>query len=96
MVNRINEQTASILMRGQIPVQEPSQVKEAAPERRQDMSQYREEKYDLNDPNQAAAAQQDTREQVKREPIRAEGKLDVTKLVLAVVEKIQNCHGRRG
>ena len=78
MVNKINNQTVSILMRGQIPVQEaPEQaqrveVREAAPERRQDLSKYREQKQDLNDPNQQVAAQQDTREAVKREPVRAE------------------------
>ena len=69
-------------MRGQIPVAEPTEeqqeaarrveVRQAAPEQRQDMSKYREQKQDLNDPNQQAAAQQDTREAVKREPIRAE------------------------
>ena len=85
MVNKINNQTISILMRGQIPVQEapaeapeapqaPRQVevRQAAPEQRQDMSKYREQKVDLNDPNQQAAAAQDTREQPRREPIRAE------------------------
>ena len=82
MVNKINNQTVSILMRGQIPVAEPTEeqqeaarrveVRQAAPEQRQDMSKYREQKQDLNDPNQQAAAQQDTREAVKREPIRAE------------------------
>ena len=75
MVNKINNQTISILMRGQIPVQEapaeapeapqaPRQVevRQAAPEQRQDMSKYREQKVDLNDPNQQAAAAQDTRQ----------------------------------
>lgn len=36
------------------------------------MSKYRENKQDLSDPNQQAAASQDTREQQRREPIRAE------------------------
>ncbi len=97
MVNRINEETAEILMRGQIPVQDPSQVREAAPERRPDRSQYREEKHDLNDPNQQAAAQQDTREQVKREPIRAEktaGRNDPCPCGSG--KKYKNCHGRKG
>ena len=71
MVDKINNQTVSILMRGQIPVQEPQEIQQAAPEQKQDMSKYREQKQDLSDPNQQAAAQQDTREQVKREPIRA-------------------------
>ena len=72
MVDKINNQTVSILMRGQIPVQEPQEVRQAAPEQRQDLSKYREQKQDLTDPNQQAAAKQDTREQQKREPIRVE------------------------
>ena len=57
MVNKINNQTISILMRGQIPVQEAPdeqaarrvEVRQAAPEQRQDMSKYRENKQDLSD-----------------------------------------------
>ena len=101
MVNKINNQTVSILMRGQIPVQEaPEQaqrveVREAAPERRQDLSKYREQKQDLNDPNQQAAAQQDTREAVKREPVRVEktvGRNDPCPCGSG--KKYKNCHGR--
>ena len=119
MVNKINNETVSILMRGQIPVQEapaqsqqpqqpqdaqPAQqqapqqhveVRQAAPEQRQDMSKYREQKEDLNDPNQQAAAAQDTREQQKREPIRAEktvGRNDPCPCGSG--KKYKNCHGR--
>ena len=72
MVDKINNQTISILMRGQIPVREPQEVRQAAPEQRQDMSKYQEQKQDLSDPNQQAAAAQDTREKPKREPIRVQ------------------------
>ena len=108
MVNKINNQTISILMRGQIPVQEapaeapeapqaPRQVevRQAAPEQRQDMSKYREQKVDLNDPNQQAAAAQDTHEQPRREPIRAEktvGRNDPCPCGSG--KKYKNCHGR--
>ena len=44
MVDKINNQTISILMRGQIPVREPQEVRQAAPEQRQDMSKYQEQK----------------------------------------------------
>jgi preprotein translocase subunit SecA len=107
MVNKINNETISILMRGQIPVQaapadqpqQPQQpvqrnieVRQAAPERRQDMSKYKEEK--LSDPNQVAAAQRDTRE-VRREPLRAEktvGRNDPCPCGSG--KKYKNCHGR--
>ena len=103
MVNKINNQTVSILMRGQIPVQEAPdesaarrvEVRQAAPEQRQDMSKYREQKVDLNDPNQQAAAAQDTREQPRREPIRAEktvGRNDPCPCGSG--KKYKNCHGR--
>ena len=107
MVDRINNQTVSILMRGQIPVpeapanapqsQEPPRiaVRQAAPERRQDMSKYNEQKADLNDPNQQAAAQRDTREQPKREPIRVQktvGRNDPCPCGSG--KKYKNCHGR--
>ena len=103
MVNKINNQTISILMRGQIPVQEAPdeqaarrvEVRQAAPEQRQDMSKYRENKQDLSDPNQQAAASQDTREQQKREPIRAEktvGRNDPCPCGSG--KKYKNCHGK--
>ncbi|NDW13246.1 preprotein translocase subunit SecA [Bacteroides sp. 214] len=94
MVNKLNNQTVSVLMRGQIPIQEPGQVRQAAPERRQDMSKYRESKQDLTDPNQQAAAQRDTRE-VRREPVRAErtvGRNDPCPCGSG--KKFKACHGR--
>ena len=94
MVNKINNHTISVLMRGQIPVQEPEQVREAAPERPAPRQQYQETKQDLNDPHQQAAAGRDTREQ-KREPIRAQktvGRNDPCPCGSG--KKFKNCHGR--
>ena len=70
MVSKINNETISVLMRGQIPVQEPEEVREA-PVEEKPCQQYREEKQDLTDPAQQAAANRDTRE-AKTEPYRAE------------------------
>lgn len=103
MVNKINNQTVSILMRGQIPVQAAPdeeeqrrvEVRQAAPEQRQDMSKYRENKQDLSDPHQQAAASRDTREPQRREPIRAEktvGRNDPCPCGSG--KKYKNCHGR--
>ena len=104
MVDKINNQTISILMRGQIPMPEAPNaeqraqqmgVRQAAPERKQDMSRYQEQKQDLNDPNQQAAAAQDTREQPRREPVRAEktvGRNDPCPCGSG--KKFKHCHGR--
>ena len=82
-------------MRGQIPVQEPTQVKEApAPERARQAQRYNETKVDLNDANQQAAAQNDTRN-VRREPIRVEktvGRNDPCPCGSG--KKFKNCHGK--
>ena len=94
MVDKINNNTISVLMRGQIPVQEPEQVREAAPEPATPRQQYKEEKQDLNDPDQQAAAGQDTREQQKQEPYRAEktvGRNDLCPCGSGL--KYKNCHG---
>ena len=102
MVNKINNQTISVLMRGQIPVPDPEQVQQqqvqvraAAPERPAPRQQYQETKHDLSDPNQQAAANRDTREQQKHEPIRvqkAPGRNDPCPCGSG--KKFKNCHGR--
>jgi preprotein translocase subunit SecA len=74
MVDIINNKTVSILTRGQIPVQEPDEVRQAAPETRQQRPKYREEKVDLDNREQRAAANKDTRE-TRNEPIVNEPKI---------------------
>ena len=98
MVSKINDQTVSILMRGQIPVQEKEQtnVKVAPdPSRNKPQQKYSETKVDLNDRNQQAAAQHDTRENAKREPMRVEktvGRNDPCPCGSG--KKFKNCHGK--
>ena len=100
MVNKINNQTISVLMRGQIPVPDPEQVqqvqvREAAPEMPAPRQQYKETKQDLTDPNQQAAASRDTREPQRVEPVRAQkmpGRNDLCPCGSG--KKFKNCHGR--
>ena len=96
MVNKINNQTISVLMRGQIPVPDPEQVRAAAPEMpAPPRQQYQETKQDLSDPNQQAAANRDTREKQRPEPIRVQktpGRNDPCPCGSG--KKFKNCHGR--
>ena len=98
MVNKINNQTISVLMRGQIPVPDPEQVqvRQAAPEMpTPPRQQYQETKQDLSDPNQQAAAYRDTREKQRPEPIRVQktpGRNDPCPCGSG--KKFKNCHGR--
>ena len=95
MVNKINDKTLSILMRGQIPMREPDEVRQAPVETRaQRRQQYQENKAELGDRNQQAAAQHDTRAQ-RREPVRAEntvGRNDPCPCGSG--KKFKNCHGK--
>ncbi|MCQ2058487.1 MAG: preprotein translocase subunit SecA [Bacteroidaceae bacterium] len=94
MVNKINNQTVSILMRGQLPEPDPNQVREAPEQNRQQRRQYQESKADLSDPAQRAAAGRDTRQQV-REPIRVDkvpGRNDPCPCGSGL--KYKNCHGK--
>ena len=98
MVNVMNNRSVSILMRAQIP--EMQQVQEAAPEEHTQRSQYTESKQSLTqeqmtDPNQAAAAAQDTRSQQPRTPIikdKLPGRNDPCPCGSG--KKFKNCHGR--
>jgi len=98
MVNTMNNRSVSILMRGQIP--EMQQVQEAAPEQHTQRQQYTESKQSLTqeqmtDPNQAAAAAQDTRAQQQRTPIikdKLPGRNDPCPCGSG--KKFKNCHGR--
>ena len=96
MVNDMNNRIVSILMRGQIPEMQQGDVREAAPEQRS--RRYNEQKDDLTDPNQAAAAHHDTREgaqQINRTPIikdKLPGRNDPCPCGSG--KKFKNCHGR--
>ncbi|MDE6151846.1 MAG: SEC-C domain-containing protein, partial [Prevotella sp.] len=75
MINEMNDRMASILMRGQLPEQQPEQVQEAAPEERQ--QRFQESKDDADNPghNEMSETQQQMRQaaqqqqQVNRTPV---------------------------
>ena len=74
MVNSMNNRIVGILMRAAIPEMQQEEVHEAAPEMPASQNQYVETKQDLDeeqlqDPDQAAAAAQDTREKQQHTPI---------------------------
>ena len=100
MVNNMNNRIVSILMRSGIP--ELQQAPQEAPQEmpRQQRPQYTETKRDLNeeqlqDPNQAAAAANDTRAQQPRTPLikdKLPGRNDPCPCGSG--KKFKNCHGR--
>ena len=99
MINEMYNRICSILTRGQIP-EIQQQVQEAASEQRTQRQQYTESKQQigeeqLTDPNQAAAAQSDTRAQQPRTPIikdKLPGRNDPCPCGSG--KKFKNCHGK--
>ena len=97
MVDDMNRKSVSILMRGQIPVREPEQVRQAAPEHKTDYSRYRTQKDDIeeNRRRQREVASRDTRERQITAPVRAEktvGRNDPCPCGSG--KKYKNCCGR--
>ena len=98
MVNDMNNRIASILTRGQIPeMQQHQEVREAAPEERTQRQQYTEQKAEINDPAQQAAANHDTRENVEENhtPLvkdKLPGRNDPCPCGSG--KKFKNCHGK--
>lgn len=97
MIDDMNNRISSFLMRGQLPVQEQQEVREAAPEQRQ--QRYTEQKADFNNAEEAqrAAANQDTRsEQVQRHQpiIRDKMPRPNDPCPCGSGKKFKNCHGQ--
>ncbi len=94
MVNRINNATVSSLMRGQIPVQAPEEVREAAPEQPTKQPKYTESHETVEEQASREAASRDTRER-QQQPIVKEklpGRNDPCPCGSG--KKFKNCHGR--
>ena len=94
MVNDMNNRISGILMRGQIPDLQ-QEVQEAAPEARS--QRYTEQKDNLSDPAQQAAAHQDTRENVRQNHtpyIKDKMPRPNDPCPCGSGKKFKNCHGR--
>ena len=98
MIDDMNDRIASFLMRGQIPMMQQEEVREAQPE--QHAQRYQEQKTALDEVEQAQlqAASQDTREpaqQVHHQPIvRDKMPRPNDPCPCGSGKKFKNCHGR--
>ncbi|MGB4017731.1 preprotein translocase subunit SecA, partial [Petrimonas mucosa] len=96
MVNEINTKAVSILMRGQIPVQDPQSVRQAAPDQKTDYSKYRTQKDEVGRGSAPDGAPRQP-EQRKLEPVRVEKKVGRNDpCPCGSGKKYKNCHGQNG
>ena len=91
MLATVNKDIVNFLFRGNIPTQDPEQVREARPQPRQDMSKLKVSKPELS---QNGLPVDDTRELQKSQPIRVEQKIGRNdQCPCGSGKKYKNCHG---
>jgi preprotein translocase subunit SecA len=95
MVEDINAEAVSILMRGQIPFKDPDNVRRADPEKKTDYSKYRTQKEELDGMPGAGQEDETHRPEHKMEPIRVEKKVGRNDpCPCGSGKKYKNCHGK--
>ncbi|MFV0590842.1 MAG: preprotein translocase subunit SecA [Draconibacterium sp.] len=96
LINKVNKQVVSTLMKGQIPIQNPDQVREAETRKRTDMSRYRTQKSELpgvDNPMEGANTQ--TQERAKPQPVTVEKRVGRNDpCPCGSGKKYKQCHGR--
>ena len=95
MIDSMNRKVIAILMRGQIPMREPEQVREARPVQKMDMSKYRTQKDEVgNRSSNQDPTKQDTRENQRIEPVHADKKPGRNEpCFCGSGKKYKHCHG---
>ena len=93
MLANVNKDIVSFLFKGNIPSQDPNQVREARPQPRQDLSKLKVSKPELNQ-SSGGIPVDDTRELQKTQPIRVEQKIGRNDpCPCGSGKKYKNCHG---
>lgn len=95
VMDRVNRDVISLLMKGKIPIRDPEQVKEAQPRKRLDMSKYETSKTDM--PNYGASDNSAAQRPKKVQPVRVEKKVGRNyPCPCGSGKKYKQCHGRAG
>jgi preprotein translocase subunit SecA len=96
MVEKVNKDVVSTLMKGHIPIQSPDQIKQAEERKRIDMSRYKTQKSDLPGvDNPMEGANTNTGERSKPQPVRVEKKVGRNDpCPCGSGKKYKHCHGR--
>jgi preprotein translocase subunit SecA len=92
MIEKVNKDIVSTLMKGHIPISDPNQVREAEAVRRTDMSKYSTQKSELPD---SQSRTQDKKEPQKVQPVRVEKKVGRNDpCPCGSGKKYKSCHGK--
>ena len=96
MIQKVNRDIVSTLMKGHIPISDPNQVREADDRRRTDMSKYSTQKSDMPEmSSRSSSNQQERREPQKIQPVRVEKKVGRNDpCPCGSGKKYKSCHGK--
>ena len=96
LIDKVNKQVVSTLMKGQIPIQNSEQIREAETRRRTDMSRYKTQKSELpGAQNAMEGANTQTQERSKPQPVTVEKRVGRNEpCPCGSGKKYKQCHGR--
>jgi preprotein translocase subunit SecA len=94
VINKVNKDVVSTLMKGHIPTQDPDQVKEAQRRRQVDMSRMKTQKSDFSQYSHSGGGSPDKEPQRPTEPVRVEKKVGRNDpCPCGSGKKYKQCHG---
>lgn len=97
MLDKVNKDVTGILMKGQIPVRDSSQIKKGDAPRKLDMSNLETQKSEAGSAYQGAAQGPDGKPQQKAQPVRVEKKVGRNDpCPCGSGKKYKHCHGKVG
>jgi len=95
MINQVNRDVVSTLMKGQIPIRDSSQVREAERRKRLDMSKYRTSKTDAQSYSETSTTQPGQEQPQKAQPVRVDKKIGRNDpCPCGSGKKFKHCHGK--
>lgn len=95
IINQVNKDVVSTLMKGQIPIRDSSQVREAERRKRLDMSKYRTSKTDAQSYSETSTTQPGQEQTQKAQPVRVDKKVGRNDpCPCGSGKKFKHCHGK--
>jgi preprotein translocase subunit SecA len=95
MIDLVNKEVINVLMKGQLPIQDPSQVRRGDEPRRNDMNNLRASKSEFGSSFSGGGGDEDQPRQEKIQPVRVEKKVGRNDpCPCGSGKKFKNCHGK--
>lgn len=95
MIDKVNKEVVSVLMKGQIPLEDPNDVKKGEEPRRSSAGNLQASKSDFGSAYDGAGGEDKRREQRKAQPVRVDKKVGRNDpCPCGSGKKFKNCHGK--